>query len=141
MSWRTVIVSKQSKLDYKMGYMVVRNEEIHRILIDEVAILLIENPAVSLTGCLIEKLIEKKVRVVFCDSTRSPVEIVSTLEKNKLFILLNLRNYITDQDSEGFLDSVLSHGYNIFMIETCDHKRLQKESRIIVDNDLCVIKA
>lgn len=58
----------------------------------------------------------------------------------KLFILLNLRSYITDQDLEGFLDSVLLHGYNIFMIETCDHKRLQKESRIIVDNDLCVIK-
>ena len=50
------------------------------------------------------------------------LEIVSTLENNKLFILLSLRNYITDQDLEGFLDSVLLHGYNIFMIETCDHK-------------------
>ena len=53
MSWRTVIVSSQSKLDYKMGYMVVRGKETRRVLLDEVAILLLENPMVSLTGCLV----------------------------------------------------------------------------------------
>lgn len=72
MSWRTVIVSSQSKLDYKMGYMVVRGKETRRVLLDEVAILLLENPMVSLTGCLVEALIEKKVRVIFCDSKRNP---------------------------------------------------------------------
>lgn len=36
------------------------------------AILLIENPMVSITGVLIEKLIEKKVRVIFCDNKRNP---------------------------------------------------------------------
>lgn len=73
MSWRTVIISNQSKLDCKMGYLVVRNEETKRVLIDEIAILIIENPAVSLTGCLVEELIEKKVKVIFCDRKRSPV--------------------------------------------------------------------
>lgn len=73
MSWRTVIITNRCKLDLKMGYMVVRAEETKRILIDEIAILLIENPAVSLTGCLLEALIEKKVRIIFCDSRRSPM--------------------------------------------------------------------
>lgn len=73
MSWRTVIISSQSKLDYKMGQMVIRGEITSRIAIDEIAMLVLENPAVSLTGCLIEVLIEKKVRVVFCDSKRNPV--------------------------------------------------------------------
>ncbi len=72
MSWRTVIISNQSKLDYKMGYLVVRNEDTKRVLIDEIAVLVIENPAVSVTGCLIEALIEKKVKVIFCDSKRNP---------------------------------------------------------------------
>lgn len=57
MSWRTVIIASQAKLDYKMGFLVVRGEETKRIVIDEIATLLIENPAVSLTGCLIEALI------------------------------------------------------------------------------------
>ena len=54
MSWRTVIISNQSKLDYKMGYLVVRGIETRRIHIDEILNLVIENPAVSITGCLIE---------------------------------------------------------------------------------------
>ncbi len=72
MSWRTVIISNQSKLDYKMGLMVVRGIETKRVIIDEIAVLVIENPAVSMTGCLIEALIEKKVKVIFCDSKRNP---------------------------------------------------------------------
>lgn len=73
MSWRTVIISNQSKLDYKMGYMVVRGLETHRILVDEIKMLVIETPQVSITGYLIEALTEKKVRIIFCDSKRNPV--------------------------------------------------------------------
>lgn len=72
MSWRTVVISSRCKLDYKMGFMVVRAEETKKIFLDEIAVLLIENPAVALTGCLIEALIEKKIRVILCDAKRSP---------------------------------------------------------------------
>ena len=72
MSWRTVVIASRCKLDYKMGFMVVRSEETKKIFLDEIAILLIENPAVSLTGCLIEALTEKKIRVIFCDAKRNP---------------------------------------------------------------------
>lgn len=73
MSWRTVIINNQAKLDYKMGYLVVRGIETKRVLVDEISVLLIENPAISITGCLLEVLVEKKVRVIFCDSKRSPM--------------------------------------------------------------------
>lgn len=73
MSWRTVVVSTRCKLDTRMGYMVIRGEETKRVFLDEIAVLLIENPAVSLTGCLLEALVEKKVRVIFCDARRSPM--------------------------------------------------------------------
>ena len=54
MSWRTVVITSRCKLDYKMGFMVVRAEETKKIFLDEITVLLIENPAVSLTGCLLE---------------------------------------------------------------------------------------
>lgn len=73
MSWRTVIITKRCKLDLKMGSMVVRGEDTKRIFLDEIAILMIENPAVSLTGCLLEALTEKKIRVIFCNSKHSPM--------------------------------------------------------------------
>ena len=50
MSWRTVVITSRCKLDYKMGFMVVRAEETKKIFLDEIAVLLIENPAVSITG-------------------------------------------------------------------------------------------
>lgn len=73
MSWRTVVISNQAKLDYKMGYLVVRGLETHRILLDEIGILLIENPAVSVTGFLLAALTEKKIKVIFCDTKRNPI--------------------------------------------------------------------
>ncbi len=50
MSWRNVIISSRCKLDYKMGYLVIRGEDVKRVFLDEVAMILLENPAVSLTG-------------------------------------------------------------------------------------------
>lgn len=73
MGWRNVIISKRCKLDLKMGYMVVRSDEIIRIHLDELAVLVIENNAVSITGCLLEELANKKVKVIFCDGKRNPV--------------------------------------------------------------------
>lgn len=72
MSWRTVVVSTRCKLDLKMGYLVMRGEETKRIFLDEIAILMIENPAISITGCLIDALNERKIRVIFCNSRHLP---------------------------------------------------------------------
>lgn len=79
MSWRTVVIANRCKLDLKMGYMVVRGEETKRVFLDEIALVLIEDPAVSLTGCLLEALVEKKIKVVFCDRKHDPVAELSPL--------------------------------------------------------------
>lgn len=72
MSWRTIIISNRSKLDLKMGYMIVRGEETKRVFLDEISVLIIENPSVSITGCLLEELAIKKVKVIFCDGKHTP---------------------------------------------------------------------
>lgn len=72
MSWRTVVISKRCKLDYSMNYMVIRSEDTKRILLDEISMLMIENNAVSMTGCLLSALCEKKIKLILCDSKRDP---------------------------------------------------------------------
>jgi CRISPR/Cas system-associated endonuclease Cas1 len=52
--------------------MVIRGEETKRILLDEMAVLMIENNAVSMTGCLLSALLDKKIKVIFCDGTHNP---------------------------------------------------------------------
>lgn len=72
MSWRTVVVSHNAKLDYENGYLVVRGEETKRIFINEIELLMIENTAVAMTGYLLVELVRNKVKVVFCDQRRNP---------------------------------------------------------------------
>lgn len=73
MSWRIVVIKSKTKLDYKMDYLVIRNEEkTTRIHISEISILLIESTAVSLTAYLLAELINKKVKVIFCDEKGNP---------------------------------------------------------------------
>ena len=74
MSWRIVAIKSKAKLDYKMDYLVVRTEEkVSRVHISEIAILLIESTAVSLTSYLLAELSKKKVKVIFCDEKSSPI--------------------------------------------------------------------
>ncbi len=72
MSWRTVVVSNSAKLDYQMGYLVVRREETVKVHISEIYMLIIESTAVSLTAALLCELTKKKIKVIFCDEKRNP---------------------------------------------------------------------
>lgn len=72
MSWRTVVVSNCCKLDYQMGFLVIRKSEITKIHISEIGTLIIETTAVSLTVALLNELTKRKVKVIFCDEKRNP---------------------------------------------------------------------
>ncbi len=80
MSWRVVVISKRSKLDYKMGYLVVRNEEgENRIHLGDISVLICETTAISITAYLLAELIAQKVKVIFCDANHNPIsELIPT---------------------------------------------------------------
>ena len=79
MSFRTVVINKHCKLDFRMNYMEIRQPEgKKRIYLDEIEVLIVENPAISLTGCLLSELMKRKVKVIFCDGKHNPQgEVVS----------------------------------------------------------------
>ena len=65
-------MSNSAKLDYQMGYLVVRREETVRVHISEIYMLIVESTAVSLTAALLCELTKKKIKVIFCDEKRNP---------------------------------------------------------------------
>lgn len=78
MSWRIIVISKRAKLDLQLGYMVVRSEEITKIVLSEISTILIESTAVSLTTSLLAELSKRKIKVIFCDEKKNPsAELVS----------------------------------------------------------------
>lgn len=78
MSWRTVVISSSSKLDYQLGFLVVRGQETKKVHLGEIGTVIIESTAVSLTAALISEMTKRKIKVIFCDEKRNPCsELVS----------------------------------------------------------------
>lgn len=101
--WRTVLIGRNSKLDYHMGYMTVRSTEIKRIFLDEIAVLVIENPAISMTGCLLEALVEHKVKVLFCDGKHNPMAELTPLHDNYSSSLVIRRQISWREETKGLV--------------------------------------
>ena len=101
MSWRIVVISKRAKLDYKLGYMVVRRQETVKVHLSEISILMIESTEVALTAALLSELTKRKVKVIFCDEKRNPSsELVSYYGSHDTS--LKVRQQIQwEEDSKG----------------------------------------
>jgi len=73
MSWRVVAISNRAKLDLKLNNLVIRNDsDTKQIHLGEVATVIIESTAVSVTAALLCEMIERKIKVIFCDNKRNP---------------------------------------------------------------------
>lgn len=66
------MITGSAKLDYQLGYLVVRKEKITKIHLNEIAVLMIDSTAVSITTALISELLKQKVKIIFCNEKRNP---------------------------------------------------------------------
>lgn len=133
MGWRTVAVTKQAKLDYSMGYMVVRDaENTVKIHIDEISLLIIENTATSVTTALLSKLTASKVKVIFCDEKRNPSsELVSYYGSYDCSKAI--------KELSCLFDSIVMKHFRVLLIEPQTFSFNKKTSMHIIDSDLCCI--
>ena len=65
------------------------------------------------------------------------MELIREFDRDKLFVLVNLRSFFADEHVEKFLDTVSAHGYRVLMLDSVSRKKLRAENRITIDNDLC----
>lgn len=73
MSWRTVVITKPSKLELRLNYLVVRSiDHVEKISLTELGALVIETLQVSITGSLISALLAQEIRIIICDEHHDP---------------------------------------------------------------------
>ncbi|NLK23927.1 MAG: type II CRISPR-associated endonuclease Cas1, partial [Clostridiales bacterium] len=72
MSWRIVVISNKCKLTYKNNHLVIKNSEINLIHLSEINTIVIDAVHVSITGILVNELMNRKIKVVFCDERHNP---------------------------------------------------------------------
>lgn len=108
MSWRTIVVSGRAKLDLKMNNLVIRKEEVFKIHISEISVLIIESTAVSITSALIAKLIEEKVKIIFCDTKHNPVgEVVNYYNKHNTVSMIKKQILWTDKNKKNIWSEII----------------------------------
>jgi len=73
MSFRTVVITNQAKLNYKNRYLVVKQElEEKYIHLSEIDTIIIDSISVSISTYLLKELSDSKINVIFCDEKHNP---------------------------------------------------------------------
>lgn len=65
------------------------------------------------------------------------MELVRELDRDKLFIMVNMRTYFNDEDMSNFIESACLHDFKILLVENSSSIKLKNTRRFTVDIDLC----
>lgn len=66
-------------------------------------------------------------------------ELVREFDHDKLFITFNLRSFLSDSETQLFIEDILKREIKLIMIESSERKLLSSENRLLIDSDLCEI--
>lgn len=73
MSFRTVVITNQAKLNYKNRYLVVKKGlEEKYVHLSEIDTIIIDSISVSISSYLLKELSDYKINVIFCDEKHNP---------------------------------------------------------------------
>lgn len=67
----------------------------------------------------------------------SYMELVRELDRDKLFIMINMRSYFPDEEMEKFTESACLHDFKVLLLENYASSKLNHTRRFVIDADLC----
>lgn len=72
MSWRTVILTQNAKISLRLNHLVVKTDQIKTVALEEISVLIIENPNIVMTGHLLNALSQYKITTIICNEQHLP---------------------------------------------------------------------
>lgn len=73
MSFRTVVISKQSRISYKNRFLVVKqNNDEKYVHLSEIDTIIVDSISVSISAYLLKELSYNKINIIFCDEKHNP---------------------------------------------------------------------
>lgn len=69
----------------------------------------------------------------------SYMQLVRQFIGDKLFVFINLRSFVSQKQFSDFAMTIIGHGYQAIFLENKEYDKIAKESRLIIDQDLCEI--
>ena len=65
------------------------------------------------------------------------MELVRELDRDRLFIMVNMRTFFSDDEMKIFIESVCLHDFKVLLLESVSFSRLENVRRYTIDEDLC----
>ncbi len=65
------------------------------------------------------------------------MELVRELDRERLFIMVNMRTYFSDEEITYFVESACLHDFKLLLLESYSFPILKNTKRYTVDEDLC----
>ena len=132
MSFRTVVITKQSKISYKNRFLVVKQENDEKYIhLSEIDTIIVDSISVSISSYLLKEISDNKINIIFCDEKHNPFgelksyylahnsskKIImqskwSQKKKDELWQLI-VKNKITNQAL--LLNKIKSKNYNLIL--------------------------
>lgn len=72
MTWRTIVLTKDSKIYLRMNHLVVKNDSLTKIPLMEIGQLIIDNPNIIMTGHILNALSKHKIMTIICNEKHLP---------------------------------------------------------------------
>ncbi len=73
MSFRTVVITKNSRINYKNRFLVVKQEEDEKYIhLSEIDTIIVDSISVSISAYLLKELSANKINIIFCDEKHNP---------------------------------------------------------------------
>ena len=73
MSFRTVVITRQSKISYKNRFLVVKQESKEKFIhLSEIDTIIVDSISVSISAYLLKELADNKINIIFCDEKHNP---------------------------------------------------------------------
>ena len=75
MSFRTVVITRQSKITYKNRFLVVKQENDEKYIhLSEIDTIIVDSISVSISAYLLKELADNKINIIFCDEKHNPFD-------------------------------------------------------------------
>ena len=105
MSFRTVVITRQSKISYKNRFLVVKQENDEKYIhLSEIDTVIVDSISVSISAYLLKELADNKINIIFCDEKHNPFgEIVPYYSKHNTSKMIKeqIKWKTTDKDKIG----------------------------------------
>ena len=142
MSFRTVVITRQSKISYKNRFLVVKQENDEKYIhLSEIDTIIVDSISVSISAYLLKELADNKINIIFCDEKHNPFgEVVPYYSKHNTSKMIKeqIKWKVSDKDkiwSEIVKNKIMNQALLLKKTKSPKYKLILSYIDEVVDGD------